>query len=315
MYSSFGRVLVAGHRGMAGSAISRRLAEEDCELINREGQRVDFRDQVATFELLDAERPQTVIIAAAKVGGIEANNTQPQPFLYDNLMIAANLIEASHRVGVRKLLFLGSSCIYPRLAPQPMTEDALLTSALEPTNEWYAIAKIAGVKLCDAYRRSYGCDFISVMPTNLFGPCDNYDRSSSHVPAALLRRFHEARVANTDEVVVWGTGTPRREFMHADDLADGCIFALRHFSDEGPVNIGWGQDISISEFAAVIADVTGYQGRIVFDTSRPDGSPRKLLDTGKLDALGWKPRIGLRDGLANAYADFVARLDAGMIAL
>lgn len=308
IYPELGRVFLAGHRGMAGSAIARRLAREDCEVVTTGERRVDFRDQAATHAKLAEISPDTVIIAAAKVGGIEANNTQPGPFLYDNLMIVSNLVEAARLAGVRKLLFLGSSCIYPRMAAQPIAEDSLLTGPLEPTNQWYAIAKIAGIKLCDAYRRSYGCDFISVMPTNLFGPGDNYDPKSSHVPAALLRRFHEAREASDPEVIVWGTGTPRREFMHVDDLADGCIFALRHFSGEGPVNIGWGQDISIGEFAELIGDVTGYAGRLTFDTSKPDGTPRKLLDTSRMAALGWSARIPLRDGLADAYADFTANV-------
>ncbi len=301
----FGRVLVAGHTGMAGSAIVRRLRLAGQNVLAPPSSRVDFCDQAATFALIEDQKPDTLIVAAAKVGGIEANRTQPQPFLYDNLMIAANLAEAAHRADVRRVLFLGSSCIYPRLAPQPMPESALLTGPLEPTNEWYAIAKIAGIKLMDAYRKSFGHDWISLMPTNLYGPGDNFDPASSHVPAALMLRFHQAMRDGVPEVVVWGSGTPKREFTHVDDLADACLFALGHFHDAGPLNVGWGEDISIRDFALLMADVVGYRGAVVFDAKKPDGMPRKLLDTSKMDALGWRPQIELRAGLTDAYAHFL----------
>lgn len=299
------RVWVAGHRGMAGSAIARRLASEHCEILTVSRNDVDLRNQAGVEAWMARERPQTVVLAAAKVGGIVANNTLRAEFLYDNLVIAANVIHAAHVHGVEKLLFLGSTCIYPRLAPQPMREDSLLTGPLEPTNEPYAIAKIAGIKMCEAYRAQYGSDFISVMPTNLYGPGDNYHPEHSHVVAALIRRFHEAKVTGAAEVAVWGTGNPRREFLYVDDMADACVFALKTYSGEGILNIGLGEDISISEFARVVADVVGYQGRIVYDTTRPDGTPRKLVDVSRLAALGWRATTGLRDGLALAYGDFL----------
>jgi GDP-L-fucose synthase len=252
-----------------------------------------------------AKRPQAVFVAAGRVGGIIANDTQPVDFLYDNLLIEANVIATSYRAGVEKLLFLSSSCSYPRLAPQPMTEEALLTGPLEPTNQWYAIAKIAGMKLAEAYRRQYGADFMSVMPTNLYGPGDNYHPEHSHVPAGLIRRFHEAKLEGRPEVVVWGTGTPRREFLAVDDLADACVFLMKRDCGGEAVNVGTGTDITIGEFARIIAEVVGYRGQIAFDTSRPDGAPQKLLDVSKLTKLGWQAKIPLRQGLAEAYADFL----------
>jgi len=300
------RVYVAGHRGMVGSAIVRRLQAEDCEIITAPRSEVDLRDQAATRRFFRASRPQAVFLAAAKVGGIAANSSLPVEFLHDNLLIATNVIESAYGAGVEKLQFLGSSCIYPRGAAQPMTEDMLLTGPLEPTNEWYAIAKIAGIKLCDAYRREHGTDYISVMPTNLYGKGDNYHPEYSHVPAALIRRFHEAKKNNAPVVTVWGTGTPKREFLSVDDLADACIFVMQSWSAPGFINIGTGKDITIAEFARLVADVVGYRGRIEFDPSRPDGTPRKLLDVSKLTALGWTAKTSLREGLAATYADFLA---------
>jgi len=299
------RVWVAGHRGMAGSAVVRRLQREDCEILTVGRERVDLRRQAEVEDWMAEAKPDVVFLAAATVGGIHANNTRPADFLYDNLAIEANIIHGAWRVGVQKLVFLGSSCIYPRLAAQPMTEDALLTGPLEPTNEWYAIAKIAGIKLCEAYRKQYGDDFVSVMPTNLYGPGDNYHPEHSHVPAALIRRFHEAKQSGAADVAVWGTGTPRREFMHVDDMADGCVFVMERYSGPGMLNVGTGLDVTIAEFAALVADVVGYKGELTFDRTRPDGTPRKLLDVSKLAALGWRARIGLREGLADAYADFL----------
>jgi GDP-L-fucose synthase len=300
------RVFVAGHRGMAGSAIVRRLASEDCEIVTAPRDAVDLRNQDPTDAWFSEMRPDAVFLAAARVGGIHANNSFPADFIADNLAIELNVMRAALASGVRKLLFLGSSCIYPRDAPQPMTEEALLTGSLEPTNEWYAVAKIAGIKLAQAYRRQYGVDFISVMPTNLYGPGDNYHPENSHVPAALIRRFHEAKVAVRPSVEVWGTGAPLREFLSVDDLADACVFVMTRYSDESFLNIGTGEDISIGEFAKVVADIVGYQGSIEFDTCRPDGTPRKLLDVSKISALGWKATTALREGLQVAYADFLA---------
>ncbi|WP_264048696.1 GDP-L-fucose synthase [Methylobacterium flocculans] len=298
------RVLVAGHRGMVGSALVRRLAAEDCTVLTPSRATVDLRRQAEVEGWMAAERPQAVFVAAAKVGGIAANDSYPADFLYDNLMIEANLIQSAHAVGVEKLLFLGSSCIYPRLAPQPLAESALLTGPLEPTNEWYAIAKIAGVKLCQAYRRQHGADFISAMPTNLYGPGDNYDRQGSHVLPALLRKVHEARRDGTGSITLWGSGTPLREFLHVDDLADACVFLMKTYSDGGPVNVGSGQEVSIRALAETIAEVLGWSGDLTFDATKPDGTPRKLLDTSRLNDLGWQARIGLRDGIAGAYAWF-----------
>ena len=300
------RVYVAGHTGMAGSAIVRRLGHEGCDIVTADHAALDLADQRQTEQWLERARPDAVFLAAARVGGINANSVYPAAFIGDNLAIALNVIRGAHAVGIKKLLFLGSSCIYPRLAAQPITEEELLTGPLEPTNEWYAIAKIAGIKLCQAYRRQYGADFISVMPTNLYGLGDNYHPAHSHVPAALIRRFHEAKVSGAPTVAVWGTGTPRREFLAADDLADACVFVMKHYSDEGFLNIGSGEDIAIADFARLVAEVVGYHGKIVFDTSRPDGTPRKLLDVSKLAALGWRAKTPLRDGLKTAYAAYLA---------
>jgi len=311
IYSLAGkRVFVAGHRGMAGSAILRRLVVEDCETVIAGREKIDLRDPAAVDGFMAAVKPQAVFLAAARVGGIVANDTLPVQFLEDNLYIAANVIKSAHAHGVEKLLFLGSSCIYPRLASQPIREEALLTGPLEPTNEWYAIAKIAGIKLCEAYRKQHKADFISAMPTNLYGPGDNYHPEHSHVPAALIRRFHEAKLAGAPEAMVWGTGTPRREFMHVDDLADGLIHLMKCYSDAPHVNVGTGVDVTIGEFAHAVASVVGYSGRIKFDRSKPDGAPRKLLDVSRLADQGWHARIGLADGLKSAYADFVHGPDA-----
>lgn len=299
-------VYVAGHRGMVGSALVRRLAREDVELIVAPRSELDLCDQRAVFEWFAAARPQAVFLAAAKVGGIVANNTLRAEFLYDNLAIAANVIQAAHQSGCEKLMFLGSSCIYPKLAPQPLREDSMLTGPLEPTNEPYAIAKIAGIKMAEAYRSQYGSDFISVMPTNLYGPGDNYHPEYSHVVAALIRRFHEAKVAGVRNVVVWGTGTPRREFLYVDDLADACIHLMKNYSQAELINIGTGEDITIAEFARVVAATVGYTGEISFDTSRPDGTPRKLLDVSRLAKLGWRATTSLQDGIRRAYQAFLS---------
>jgi GDP-L-fucose synthase len=299
------QIYVAGHRGMVGSALVRRLAKIDCHVVTADRQAVDLVNQSETERFLASTRPDVLILAAATVGGIHANNTYPAEFIYDNLAIAVNTIHAAFKAGVKKLLFLGSSCIYPRLARQPMTEEELLAGPLEPTNEWYAVAKIAGIKLCQAYRRQYKADYISVMPTNLYGPGDNYHPENSHVVAALIRRFHEAKLSGAPEVVVWGTGTPRREFLFVDDLADACVFVLENYSDEPHLNIGTGEDLTIAQFARLVSDVVGYQGKIVFDASRPDGTPRKLLDVSKMEAMGWKALTPMPDGLSRAYDDFL----------
>jgi GDP-L-fucose synthase len=301
------RIYVAGHNGMVGSAIVRRLGRESCEVITAGRDQVDLERQGETEQFLAATKPEVVIIAAAKVGGIHANDAFPADFISENLAIARNAVHASYQAGVRKLLFLGSSCIYPRLAPQPMREADLLTGPLEPTNQWYAVAKIAGIKLCQAYRRQYGVDFISVMPTNLYGPGDNYHPDNSHVIAALIRRFYQAKQDGSPTVTVWGTGAPRREFLFVDDLADACVFVLEHYSDEEHVNIGSGEEVVIAELARLVADVVGYRGEIVYDTSRPDGMPRKLLDSTKLLGLGWQARTSLRTGTEQAYAAFKDR--------
>jgi GDP-L-fucose synthase len=298
-------VFVAGHRGMVGAALVRRLAREDVELQTVGRSEVDLRDQAAVFGWFAKKRPQAVFLAAAKVGGIVANNTLRAEFLYDNLAIAANVIQAAHLNGTEKLMFLGSSCIYPRLAPQPLREDSMLTGALELTNEPYAIAKIAGIKMAEAYRSQYGSDFISVMPTNLYGPGDNYHPEYSHVVAALIRRFHEAKMSSASNVVVWGTGTPRREFLYVDDLADACVHLMKTYSSSDLVNIGTGEDITIAEFARVVAAVVGYGGEISFDTSRPDGTPRKLLDVSRLAKLGWSAPTSLKDGIKLAYQAYL----------
>jgi GDP-L-fucose synthase len=311
------RVYVAGHRGMVGSALVRRLATVDCEIVTASRGELDLLDGKAVSRFLAEVKPDVVIVAAAKVGGIHANNTYPAEFIYQNLAISLNIVHASYEAGVRKLLYLGSSCIYPRMAQQPIVEDELLAGPLEPTNQWYSVAKIAGIKLCQAYRRQYGADFISVMPTNLFGLGDNYHPEDSHVVAALLRRFHEAKMVDAPRVVVWGTGRPRREFLYVDDLADACVFVLDHYSGELQLNVGAGVDTTIAEFAQLVAEVVGYAGEITFDPSRPDGTPRKLLDVSKLKALGWTAKTPLQAGLAAAYADFLSgggreRLDDGL---
>jgi GDP-L-fucose synthase len=298
-------VYVAGHGGMVGSAIVRRLASEPCEVLTSP-RSTDLR-QAALVDAWFAENtPQVVVLAAAKVGGILANSTRPGEFLYDNLMIEANVIEAARRHGVAKLLFLGSSCIYPKFAAQPIREEELLTGPLEPTNEWYAIAKIAGIKLCQAYRAQYGCDFISAMPTNLYGPGDNFDLTSSHVLPALIRKAHEAKLAGAASFEIWGTGSPLREFMHVDDLADACVFLLKHWSDPLPINIGFGSDVSIHDLALLVAKVVGFAGEVTRDETKPDGTPRKLMDSSRLHGLGWTPRIALEAGIADAYRAFLA---------
>jgi GDP-L-fucose synthase len=298
------KIYIAGHRGMVGSAIHRRLKKEGFEnFVFRTSDELDLRDQRAVADFFAKEKPGHVFLAAAKVGGILANNTYRAEFLYDNLMIQSNVIENSYRQGVKKLLFLGSSCIYPKLAPQPLKEEYLLTGLLEETNEPYAIAKIAGVKMCDAYRSQYGCNFISVMPTNLYGPNDNYDLKNSHVLPALLRKFHEAKMNEEPEVTVWGSGNPRREFLHADDMADACVFLMKNYNEEGLINIGVGEDHSIKELAEMIKGIVGYKGKIVFDSSKPDGTPRKLMNVSKLSAFGWKASISLKDGIAQVYQE------------
>ena len=302
------RVYVAGHRGMVGGALLRRLEREHCEVLTATRAELDLSNQAAVGRWFEANKPQAVFLAAAKVGGILANSTLPAEFLYENLILATNVLHAAHEAGVEKLMFLGSSCIYPRLAAQPLREDALLTGPLEPTNEPYAIAKIAGIKLAEAYRAQYGADFISVMPTNLYGPGDNYHPEHSHVVAALIQRFHEAKVSGAKSVAVWGTGTPRREFLHVDDFADACVHVMRVYSDAGLINIGSGEDMTIAEFARAVARTVGFKGGITFDTSKPDGTPRKLLDVSKLGSLGWHASIGLDAGLRKAYASYLETL-------
>jgi len=299
-------VFVAGHRGMVGSALVRRLGQENVETLTVGRRELDLRDQKAVFDWFASKSPQVVFMAAAKVGGIVANNTLRAEFLYDNLAIAANVIHAAHLHGTEKLMFLGSSCIYPKLAPQPLREEAILTGPLEPTNEPYAIAKIAGIKMVEAYRSQYGCDFINVMPTNLYGPGDNYHPEYSHVVAALIRRFHEAKLAGAANVVVWGTGTPRREFLYVDDMADACVHLMKTYSGMDMVNIGTGEDISIADFARLVASVVGYAGAINYDASRPDGTPQKLLDVSRLAKLGWRARTSLQDGIRIAYQAYLS---------
>ena len=301
------RIWVAGSSGMVGSAIIRRLgAEKPAEILTAPSKQLDLRDQGATQAWVSENKPDAVFMAAAKVGGIHANNTYPAQFLYDNLMMAANVIEASYRAGVEKLLFLGSSCIYPKMAAQPIREDSLLTGPLEPTNAPYAVAKIAGVYLCETYRREYGADFISAMPTNLYGPGDNYHPENSHVIPALIRRAHEAKIAGAKSLSVWGSGTPRREFLNADDCADALVHVMKNYSDAETINIGSGTDMTIAQLAKTICEVVGFEGELVFDTSKPDGTPRKLMSGAKLRALNWSPKIALLDGLSAAYADFTA---------
>ena len=294
-------IFVAGHRGMVGSALVRRLEQQECRILTVERDAVDLRDQLAVDRWFDEHRPEAVLLAAARVGGIHDNETHPGDFLYDNLAIATNVIEAARRTGVAKLMFLGSSCIYPRLAPQPMPETCLLSGSLEPTNEWYAIAKIAGLKLCQAYRRQHGCDFVSVMPTNLYGPNDNFDLLAAHVLPALLAKIDAAVREGRGTVEIWGSGRPRREFLHVDDLADAVVFLMKTWSEDEPINIGTGRDVTIAELARTIADVVGFTGQFVYDNSKPDGTPRKLLDTSKLTALGWRPRITLEAGIRQTY--------------
>ncbi|MEK0083065.1 GDP-L-fucose synthase [Benzoatithermus flavus] len=304
------RVFVAGHRGMVGAALLRRLSREPVALVTASRDELDLTRQADVEAWMAAQRPQVVIVAAAKVGGILANDTWPVEFLEQNLLIELNLIRSAFRVGVEKLLFLGSSCIYPKHSPQPIKEDYLLTGPLEPTNEWYALAKIAGIKLCQAYRKQHGAEFISAMPTNLYGPGDNFDLATSHVVPALVRKMHEAKREGAASVAVWGTGSPRREFLHVDDLADACVFLLERWSGSEPVNVGCGEDVTIRELAELVRAVVGYQGELVFDPTKPDGTPRKLLDVSRLAALGWRPRIGLREGLAGTYAWFLANAAA-----
>ena len=301
-------IYVAGHNGLVGSALVRRLRAAGANnLLLRSRAELELTSAPAVEALFARHRPELVYLAAAKVGGIEANRSQPVQFLRDNLLIQTHVIDAAYRHGVRKLLFLGSSCIYPQLAPQPMREECLLTGPLEPTNEWYAIAKIAGLKLCQAYRREYGFNAICAMPTNLYGPGDNFDLKGSHVLPALIRKCHEAKLRQAPSVEVWGTGTPRREFLHVDDLADACVYLMQHYEGESPINVGWGEDVSIAELARIVADTVGFRGALQFDSSKPDGTPRKLLDTSRLTALGWRPTITLEAGLASTYEWYVSQ--------
>lgn len=298
------KIYVAGHRGLVGSAILRALENQGfTNLVTRTSQELDLRNYQHTADFFAEEKPDYVFLAAAKVGGIQANNTYRADFLYENLMIQNNVIHQAYVNHVKKLLFLGSSCIYPKMAPQPLKEDSLLTGTLEPTNEPYAIAKIAGIKMCDAYRSQYNSNFISAMPTNMYGPNDNYDLNNSHVLPALLRKFHEAKEQNHPEVVVWGTGTPLREFLHSDDLADACIFLMQNYDDFGHVNVGIGEDISIKDLALLVKQIVGYEGQIVWDTSKPDGTPRKLMDVSKINNMGWKAKIGLEEGITKVYQE------------
>ncbi|MBD2754665.1 GDP-L-fucose synthase [Spirosoma validum] len=301
------RIYVAGHRGMVGSALVRKLqAEGYSNIIIRTSSELDLRNQAAVADFFAQERPDYVFLAAAKVGGILANNTYRAEFLYDNLLIESNIIHSAYQTEVKKLLFLGSSCIYPKMAPQPLKEEYLLSGYLEPTNEPYAIAKITGIKLCEAYRDQYGCDFISAMPTNLYGPNDNYDLNGSHVLPALIRKFHEAKVNDQPFVEVWGTGSPRREFLHADDLADACFFLMEHYNDELFVNVGTGEDVTIRELAELVKETVGFEGELRWNTEKPDGTPRKLMDVSRLHAMGWKHTTELKEGVERTYQDFLA---------
>jgi GDP-L-fucose synthase len=304
------KVFLAGHRGMVGQALMRRLATENCELLTCGRETVDLRRQQPVEDWMADSRPDLVFMAAAHVGGILANNSSPADFLYDNLMIEANIIEASRRVGVKKLVFLGSSCIYPKHAPQPIPETALLTGPLEPTNEFYAVAKIAGIKLVQSYRRQHGCDFISAQPTNLYGPNDNFDLSSSHVLPALIRKTHEALIEGAENIVIWGSGTPKREFLHADDLADALVFLAKHYSGEEIINVGSGEEISIADLARLVSRIAGFRGRLEFDHSKPDGTPRKLLATERLRSLGWSRHIPLELGVRRTFQWYLANIEA-----
>lgn len=305
------KIYIAGHRGMVGSAIHRRLlADGFTNFVFRTSSELDLRDQASVKDFFETERPEYVFLAAAKVGGIMANNIYRAEFLFDNLQIQNNIIDSAYRVNVKKLLFLGSSCIYPKLAPQPLHEDSLLTGTLESTNEPYAIAKIAGIKMCEAYRSQYGCDFISVMPTNLYGPNDNYDLNKSHVLPAMIRKFHEAKEENKPAVELWGTGSPLREFLHADDLADACYFLMENYSEPGFLNIGVGTDVTIKELAELIKETVGYEGEVHWNTDKPDGTPRKLMDVSKLHALGWKHKTDLTEGIKITYQDFLQKIEA-----
>jgi GDP-L-fucose synthase len=299
------RVWVAGHRGLVGAALVRRLEREDCQILIADRATLDLRDQRQTHDWILTHRPDAIFMAAARVGGILANQSAPGPFLYDNLAMTTHVIEGARLAGVGKLLFLGSSCIYPKWAPQPIVEDSLLTGPLEPTNEWYAIAKIAGIKMVQAYRRQYGCDFISAMPTNLYGPGDNFDEATSHVLPALIRKAHDAKRAGAASLEVWGTGTPRREFLHVDDCADALVFLMKTYSDESHINVGSGVDLEVGELARLVAEIVGFRGRLAFDPSKPDGTPRKLMSPARLQALGWRPQISLREGIAATYRWFL----------
>lgn len=298
------KVWVAGHCGMVGTALLKRLARENCEILAVDRAVLDLRRQANVEEWVAAQKPDCIFLAAAKVGGILANDRYPANFLYDNILIESNIIEAARHNGVAKLLFLGSSCIYPKFAAQPIVESSLLTGSLEPTNQWYAIAKIAGLKLVQAYRRQYGCDYISAMPTNLYGPADNFDLISSHVLPAFIRKFHDAKINRASQVEIWGTGTPRREFLHVDDCADALIYLIQRYSGEDPINVGTGKDLPILELAKLVAEIVGFEGEIVRDLTKPDGTPRKLLDVSRLHDLGWMPKISLKDGIASTYQWF-----------
>lgn len=314
MMNKDARIYVAGHRGLVGSAIVRCLEKAGyANLVLRGSREMDLRDQRAVGAFFESERPEYVFLAAAKVGGILANDSYPAEFIYDNLMMEANVIHAAYQTGVKKLLFLGSTCIYPKLAPQPMKEEYLLTGPLESTNEWYAVAKIAGIKMCQAYMRQYGCHYICAMPTNLYGPGDNFDLEKSHVMPALIRKMHEAKKNGAAAVSVWGTGSPLREFLHVDDCADACLHLMHKYSEEGIVNIGVGEDISIHDLALLIRDVVGYSGEVIFDTSKPDGTPRKLVDTSRINSLGWSPSVNLRDGIESTYQWFLKNVESASI--
>jgi GDP-L-fucose synthase len=304
---------VAGHRGMAGSALCKRLADENCEILTVDRQQVDLRRQEAVERWVNDMRPQVVFIAAATVGGIHANSTRPAEFIYNNIAIETNIVEAAYRAGVEKLVFLASSCIYPRLAAQPITEDQLMTGPLEPTNEWYALAKIAGIKLCQAYRKQYGADFISVAPNNLYGRGDNYDPLQGHVVAALLAKFHKAKIDRAETVEIWGTGKPVREFLDVEDMADAVVFLTRHYSEHDHINVGTGIETSILELSQLVAEVVGWTGRFVHNLDKPDGMPRKVMDASRIAAMGWKPRVSLRDGLVRAYQDYLTFLGVNRV--